>query len=70
VRASADPPPSRPFPWQFLIRAFAVVIGLMLLLIVDVRGVAFYVAWSLIGLALLSEGASTAVYRHRSRGRP
>ena len=39
----------------------------MLLLIVDVHGVAFFVAWALIGLALVSEGAATFVYRRRSR---
>lgn len=38
-------------PWQFLARAVAVIVGLTLLLIVDVRGVAFYVAWALIGPA-------------------
>jgi uncharacterized membrane protein len=54
-------------PWQFFIRACAVVTGLVLLLIVDVRGVAFYVAWSLIVLALASEAAATLVYWARSR---
>jgi hypothetical protein len=34
----------------------AVITGLTLLLIVDVRGTAFYTAWTLIGLALVSEG--------------
>ena len=29
--------------------------------IVDVRGAAFYTAWTLIGLALISEGAATLV---------
>ena len=58
-----------PPPWQFLVRAVAVVVGLTLLLVVDVRGAAFYVAWSLIGLALISEAAATLVHRHRvSRG--
>jgi hypothetical protein len=48
-----------------------VIAGLTLLLIVDVRGVAFYVAWSLIVLALVSEAAATLVYWRRSRsGRP
>ena len=55
-------------PWQFLFRATAVITGLTLLLIVDVRGLAFYVAWSLIVLALASEAAATLVYRHRARG--
>ena len=57
-----------PPPWQFLVRAAAVVVGLILLLVVDVRGVVFYVAWSLIGLALISEAAATLVHRnHVSR---
>jgi uncharacterized membrane protein HdeD (DUF308 family) len=56
-------------PWQFLVRAIAVVTGLALLLIVDVRGAAFYIAWTLIGLALISEGASTLVHWRRSRRR-
>jgi cytochrome c oxidase subunit IV len=46
----------------------AVIAGLTLLLIVDVHGLAFYIAWSLIVLALLSEGVATAVYWQRSRG--
>jgi uncharacterized membrane protein len=56
-------------PWQFLLRAVAVITGLVLLLIVDVRGVAFYIAWSLIVLALASEAAATLVYWLRSRRR-
>ena len=59
-------PPSR-LPWQFLLRAVAVVTGLTLLLVVDVHGVAFYLAWALIGLALITEGVATFVYRRRSR---
>jgi hypothetical protein len=55
-----------PPPWQFLVRAAAIVTGLTLLLVVDVHGVAFYVAWSLIGLALISEAAATLVHRHRA----
>jgi hypothetical protein len=39
-----------------------------LLVIVDVHGVAFYFAWSLIGLALLTEAAATLVYWRRSHG--
>jgi hypothetical protein len=39
----------------------AVITELTLLLIVDVRGAAFYTAWTLIGLALVSEGAATMV---------
>jgi hypothetical protein len=54
-------------PWQFLVRAIVVVTGLALLLIVDVRGAAFYVAWTLIGLALISEGAATLAHWRRSR---
>ena len=54
-------------PWQFLLRAAMVVTGLTLLLIVDVRGVVFYLAWAMIGLALLSETAAMVVYWHRSR---
>ena len=68
---SADGPPHGPsdprLPWQFAIRAVAVITGLTLLLIVDVRGVVFYVAWTLIVLALLSEGAATMVHWRRSR---
>jgi hypothetical protein len=44
-----------------------VLAGLTLLLVVDVRGVAFYIAWMLIVLALLSEIAATLVYWRRSR---
>ena len=54
-------------PWQFATRALAVVTGLALLLIVDVRGVVFYLAWTLIVLALASEGAATFVYWRHSR---
>ena len=54
-------------PWQFLIRAAAVITGLTMLLIVDVHGAAFYLAWSLIVLALASEAAATFVYWRRSR---
>ena len=62
------PGPLSGFPWQFAIRAVAIVAGLTLLLIVDVRGVVFYIAWSLIVLALLSEAAATLRYWRRSRG--
>jgi hypothetical protein len=55
-----------PPPWQFLLRAVAVVTGLTMLLAVDVHGAAFYIAWGLIGLALVSEGAATLVHRRRS----
>jgi hypothetical protein len=63
---AAPPPPG--LPWQFAIRAVAVIAGLTLLVIVDVHGVAFYIAWGLIGLALLTEAAATLVYWRRSRG--
>jgi hypothetical protein len=66
-RPSRGPPPAA--PWQFIARAIAVVTGLTLLLIVDVHGVAFYLAWSLIGLALITEAAATLVYWRRSRRR-
>jgi len=59
--------PSFPPPWQFLLRAAVVVTGLTLLLIVDVRGVVFYLACVLIGLALLSEAVATLVHWQRSR---
>lgn len=55
-------------PRQVAVRAVAVIAGLTLLLIVDVRGVAFYIAWALIGVALLSEAAATIVYWRRGRG--
>jgi hypothetical protein len=58
---------SRSLPRQFLVRAVAIVAGLTMLLIVNVRGVAFYMAWTLIGLAFLSEAAATLVYWQRSR---
>jgi hypothetical protein len=54
-------------PSQFLARAIAIMVGLTMLLVVNVRGVAFYMAWSLIVLAFLSEVAATVVYRRRSR---
>jgi hypothetical protein len=44
-----------------------VITGLTLLLIVDVHGVTFYVAWGLIVLALAGEGTATLVYWLRSR---
>jgi hypothetical protein len=54
-------------PWQFGWRAAAVVAGLTLLLIVDVHGAAFYLAWSLIVLAFASEAVATLVHWRRSR---
>jgi hypothetical protein len=47
---------------QFVVRAVMIVVGLTLLLVVDVRGAAFYVAWGLIAVALLSEVIATIVY--------
>jgi hypothetical protein len=61
--------PASGVPWQFVFRAACVITGLVLLLIVHVRGAAFYVAWSLIALALVSEAAATLVYWLRSRRR-
>ncbi|HWT23253.1 MAG TPA: hypothetical protein VN213_07080 [Solirubrobacteraceae bacterium] len=65
LRPSRGPPSA--IPWQFSLRAAAVVAGLALLLVVDVHGVAFYVAWALIGLALICETAATIVYWRRTR---
>ena len=56
-------------PPQFIARAIAIIVGLTMLLVVNVRGVAFYVAWSLIGLAFLSEAAATFVHLRRTRAR-
>jgi hypothetical protein len=60
-------PPAPNVPWQFVVRATAVVAGLTLLLVVEVRGFVFYLAWGLIVLALLTEGLATFVYWQRSR---
>jgi hypothetical protein len=54
-------------PPQFLARAIAIIVGSTMLLVVNVRGAAFYIAWSLIVLAFLSELAATYVYWRRSR---
>jgi hypothetical protein len=54
-------------PIQFRFRAVAIVVGLTLLLVVDVRGVAFYIAWGLIVAAFLSELVATLVYWLRRR---
>jgi hypothetical protein len=54
-------------PPQFLARAIAIIVGSTMLLVVNVRGVGFYIAWSLIVLAFLSEVAATVVHRRRSR---
>ena len=60
-------PPAPRVPWQFVLRATAVVTGLTLLLLVEVRGLVFYLAWGLIGFALLTEALATFVYWRRSR---
>jgi hypothetical protein len=67
-RPARGPPPAP--PWQFIVRAIAIVTGLTLLVIVDVHGVAFYIPWSLIGLALVTEAAATLIYWRRSRRGP
>ena len=54
-------------PQQFLARAIAIIVGLTMLLVVNVLGAAFYVAWSLIVLAFLSEAAASLVYWRRAR---
>jgi hypothetical protein len=54
-------------PVQFVVRAVMIVVGLTLLLVVDVRGAAFYVAWALIAVALLTEFVATIVYWLRQR---
>jgi hypothetical protein len=54
-------------PIQFLVRAVAIVVGLIMLLVVDVHGVAFYVAWGLIVAAFLSELVATVLYWVRGR---
>jgi hypothetical protein len=61
------PPPRVPLalPWQFRVRALAVITGLSLLVIVDVHGAGFYLAWGLIGLSLVSEAAATLVHLRR-----
>ena len=72
MASGAQPRPPRgppaAIPWQFGLRAVAMAIGLTLLVVVDVHGVAFYLAWGLIGLALATEAAATFVYWRRSRG--
>ena len=44
-----------------------VVTGLTLLVVVDAHGAAFYFAWGLIGIALVTEAVATLVYWRRSR---
>lgn len=62
----SEAPPSG-FPWQVVVRVLAAVVGLTLLLVVEVRGVTFYLAWSLIVLAVASEAVATGVFWHRAR---
>jgi hypothetical protein len=68
MQAGPDPPtgPAQLPSWQFVVRAALVITGLTLLLVVDVHGVVFYVAWTLIVLALISEAIATLVYWQRS----
>jgi hypothetical protein len=56
-------------PWQFLLRATAVVTGLTLLLVVDAHGAAFYLGWALIVLALITEALATLIFWRRMRRR-
>lgn len=56
-------------PWPFALRAAAVIVGLTLLLVVEVRDLVFYLAWGLIVLALVSEAAATLVHVLRRRRR-
>jgi hypothetical protein len=65
--APGTPAPPR-VPWQFWLRALLVVSGLVLLVIVADGGLVFYIGWSLVGLALLSEAAATIVHWRRSHG--
>jgi hypothetical protein len=44
-----------------------VISGLLLLLVVDVHGAAFYIAWGLIVLALVGEAVGTLMYWEQSR---
>jgi hypothetical protein len=68
VTSSGDRVRPSPYPpWQFLVRAAIVVTGLVMLLVVDVHGVAFYVAWVLIVLALVGEAIGTLLYWLGSR---
>ncbi len=45
------------------------ITGLTLLLIVDVHGTTFHIAWALIVLALISEGTATLLYWLQSHRR-
>ena len=66
ARTVSGRPPPHP-PWQFLVRAAMVITGLVLLLVVDVHGAAFYLAWGLIVLALIGEAVGTLMYWTQSR---
>jgi hypothetical protein len=68
VHSAPNLRPPHGLPWQFAVRAVAVVTGLTLLVLVDVHGLAFYFAWGLIAFALVTEAAATLVYWRRSRG--
>jgi hypothetical protein len=57
--------PSSALPAQFVFRAAAVITGLVLLLLVNVHGVVFYVAWALIVMALATEALAMLVYWRR-----
>ncbi len=61
-------PPPPGLPWQFVLRAFALVSGVALLALVELSGAAYYAAWALIVGAVVSEGLATLVYQRRSRG--
>ena len=47
-------------PWQFAIRAVAIITGLTLLVIVDVHGAVFYFAWG-------SSGSHWSLRRRHAR---
>jgi O-antigen/teichoic acid export membrane protein len=49
------------------VRAFALLTGATLLVVVGVEGAASYAAWALIAAAVVSEAAATLVYQRRSR---
>jgi hypothetical protein len=68
MRGGSNPPRApAPLPsWQFVLRAALVITGLTLLLVVDVHGVVFYIAWTLIVIALVSEAVAMLVYWQRS----
>lgn len=63
----ARAPDRRGVPIQFVARAVALVVGLVLLFVVGVHGAALYGASALIALAVLTEVTATLVYWRRSR---